>query len=353
MPLEEFAITFKGDVSPERTVALAGLAEDAGFDYGWFYDSHVLWKDPYPQMTQLLENTDRMKTGTLVTNPKVRDVSVTASSFAGLNQLSGGRAELGIGRGDSSLRMLGEQPVPWHEFEEQVDYIRELHRGEAIDHPNTGREIELTWTDTELVTWVAAYGPRMLEVAGRIADGVILQISDPYLVGWFVDQVRAGARKHGRDPDEIRVMSCAPVWLSDDKEEARDRLRWFLAMVGNHVADLVDEHHKGDQLPEELTNYIEGRKGEGAEGGYDYTEHAEQDADHLEWIPDPMIDRFCVLGTPEDHVAKLEELEDRGVDQFNVYLMSGEEARHVETYGREVIPAFTDGKQYAEAGIES
>ncbi|ESP87026.1 TIGR03842 family LLM class F420-dependent oxidoreductase [Candidatus Halobonum tyrrellensis] len=353
MALTQFGITFKGDMSPERTAALGTLAEDAGFDYGWFYDSHVLWKDPYPQMAQLLERTETLKTGTLVTNPKVRDVSVTASSYATLNQQSDGRAEMAIGRGDSSLRMLGKRPVPWHEFEAEVDAIRHLHRGEPVDHPETGDEVQLTWTDAELVTWVAAYGPKMLEIAGKVADGVVLQISDPYLVGWFVDQVRAGAEKHGRDPDEVTVMSCAPVWLGDDVDEARRNLRWFPAMVGNHVADLVDKHHEGDHLPDELTDYIEGREGEGADEGYDYTEHAEADADHLEWVPPSIIDRFGVVGTADDHVEKLRALEAEGVDQFNVYLMSGDEARHVERYGRDVIPEFVDGKRYAEAGIES
>lgn len=353
MSLTQFGITFKGDMSPNRTTALGQLAEDAGFEYGWFYDSHVLWKDPYPQMTHLLNHTVNMKTGTLVTNPKIRDVSITASTYATLNQISNGRAELAIGRGDSSLRVLGKKPVPWHEFEKEVDYIRDLHRGEPINHPETSEEVELTWIDSELFTWVAAYGPKMLEVAGKIADGVVLQISDPYLVGWFIEQIQAGAKKHGRDPDEITVMSCAPVWLSDDIQEARHNLRWFPAMVGNHIADLVDKHHKGDQLPDELINYIEGRKGEGAEGGYDYSEHAKKDADHLEWVPEPIIDRFGITGTPEDHIEKLEKLEEKGVDQFNIYLMSGEEARHVERYGKDIIPEFVDGKSYSAAGIES
>jgi probable F420-dependent oxidoreductase len=353
MAITDFGITFKGDMTPERTTALAQLAEDAGFGYGWFYDSHVLWKECYPMMVQLLANTEEMKTGPLVTNPKVRDVTVTASLFATLNSIAPGRAELGIGRGDSSLRMLGKQPVPWHDFEEQLSLIERLHRGEEVSHPETGEEVELTWTDRELFSWVAAYGPKMLEVAGKVADGLVLQISDPYLVGWFVDRCRAGAEKHGRDPDEITIMSCAPVWLDEDVERCRERIRWFPAMVGNHVADLVDKHHKGDQLPDELTNYIEGRAGEGAEGGYDYSEHAEKGAEHLDYVPDPIIDRFGVVGTPEEHVEKLKALESKGVDQFNIYLMSGEEARHIETYGREILPEFLDGKEYADAGVDS
>ena len=354
MGISEFGITYKGEKSPQRMAGLAQLAEDAGFEYCWSYDSHVLWKECYAMLTHVLDNTENMKVGPLVTNPEIRDVTVTASLFASMNQIAPGRAEIGIGRGDSSLRMLGKSPVPWYDFEEKVDLIRDLHAGRTIQHPDTGEDVTLTWTDTELFTWVAAYGPKMLEVAGKMADGLVLQISDPFLVGWFIDQVREGAEKHGRDPDEIKVMSCAPVWLSDDIEECREHVKWFPAMVGNHVADLVDEHHKGDQLPDELTDYIQARKGEGAEGGYDYEEHAETDAEHLDFLEgqEQIIDRFSIVGTAEDHVEKLKKLGDKGVDQFNIYLISGDAARHVEEYGKKIVPEFISGKDYAETGVE-
>jgi probable F420-dependent oxidoreductase len=345
MALTDFGITFKGDISPKRTVGLGKIAEDACFDYAWFYDSHVLWKECYPMMSHLLTETDTIKTGTLVTNPKIRDVTVTASLFATLNQISGGRAEMAIGRGDSSLRVLGMEPVPYYDFEDLTQLIDDLHGGEEIEHPETGEEIELTWTDQELMTWVAAYGPKMLEVAGKIADGLVLQICDPFICEWLIDECRKGAEKHGRDPDEIEIMSCGPVWLSDDMEECRNHVRWFPAMVGNHVADLVDEYHEGE-LPQELTDYIEGRE------GYDYEEHAQADAEHLDFIPDDIIERFSIVGTAEDHIEKLKKLEEKGVDQFNIYLMSGEEDRHVHEYGKKVIPEFIDGKDYADPGIE-
>jgi len=345
MALDEFGITFKGDISPKRTLALTLLAEDAGFDYAWFYDSHVLWKECYPMMSHIMSHTDSIKTGTLVTNPAIRDISVTASLFSTLNQVSDGRAEIGIGRGDSSLRVIGKEPVPYYEYEEKVEQIRQLHDGEEIQHPETDEDVELVWTEHELMVWVAAYGPKMLEVAGKIGDGLILQICDPFICDWLITQVREGAEKHGRDPDEIEVMSCGPVWISDDMEECRNYVRWFPAMVGNHVADLVEEYHEGE-LPQELTDYIEGRE------GYDYEEHARADADHLDFIPDEIVERFSVVGTPEDHIEKLKKLEDIGVDQFNIYLMCSEEESQVHDYGKHIMPEFIDGKEYADPGVE-
>jgi alkanesulfonate monooxygenase SsuD/methylene tetrahydromethanopterin reductase-like flavin-dependent oxidoreductase (luciferase family) len=106
-----FGITFKPDMPPERIVALTRQAEAAGFDYGWIFDSHVLWLEPYPMLALMAANTKEMKLGPCVTNPAVRDITVTSSLFATLNLISGGRMQLGIGRGDSSRRVLGKKPV--------------------------------------------------------------------------------------------------------------------------------------------------------------------------------------------------------------------------------------------------
>src|SRR3954452_2787365 len=101
----EFAITFKPDMPYTRIVSLAKQAEAAGFAYSWLFDSHVLWQEPYPLMTLIGGDTERMRIGTCVTNPAVRDATVTASLLATLNRISGGRMDLGIGRGDSSRRV--------------------------------------------------------------------------------------------------------------------------------------------------------------------------------------------------------------------------------------------------------
>ncbi|MFQ5789804.1 MAG: TIGR03842 family LLM class F420-dependent oxidoreductase [Acidobacteriota bacterium] len=327
----EFGITFKGDLSPERTVALAKMAEDAGFTYVWTFDSHILWKDPYPMLTLLAANTRRVRLGTLVTNPAVRDVTVTASLYATLNIISGGRMDMGIGRGDSSRRVLGRRPTAVADLRRASQVIRDLASGKEVDYE--GQKLQLKWATGSLPVWVAAYGPKALAMTGEVADGVILQIADPFLVRWFASTVRESAHKTGRKGSDVKVMSAAPVWVSNDLVECRAQVRWFPAMVGNHVADLVERYHHGE-LPQELTDYIKGRK------GYDYHEHADKDADHLGFITDEVIDRFTIVGPAEAHRKKLEELVAAGVNQFNIYLMSGEEARNLEVYGNEIIPAF-------------
>src|SRR5215831_16036858 len=317
MSMLEFAITFKGDMPHQRMLALAREAESGGFSYNWIFDSHVLWQDPYPILTLLAANTSKMRLGTCVTNPAVRDASVTASLLATLNRISAGRMDLGIGRGDSSRRVMGKKPTTLERLEETVGNIRELCAGKQVEYE--GRAIQMTWTTGDVPpVWVAGYGPKALACAGRIADGVILQFADPHLIKWCLGFVRQGAEAAGRDFSKIRVMSAAPVWLSEDRNKARERVRWFPAMVSNHVVDLVSRY-KPEELPPELTDFIRDRK------GYDYLHHGEVGSKNADFVSDEVVDRFCVLGTPAEHVRKLKELRSVGVTQFNIYLMVGEE----------------------------
>jgi probable F420-dependent oxidoreductase len=325
----EFAITFKPDMPHERIIALAKQAEAAGFSYGWIFDSHVLWQEPYPVLTLLATNTERMRLGTCVTNPAVRDASVTASLLATLNRISGGRMDLGIGRGDSSRRVMGKKPTTLGRLEETVGVIRDLCAGRQIEYE--GREIQMTWADSGVPpAWIAGYGPKALRCAGRIGDGVILQFADPHLIKWCLGFVREGAEEAGRDFSKIRVMSAAPVWVSDDLAKARDQVRWFPALVSNHVVDLVSRY-KPEELPEELISYIRDRK------GYNYLHHAEVGSSNAEFVTDDIVDRFCIVGPAEEQFRRLKELQDIGVTQFNIYLMSGDEEQTLEAYGRDVI----------------
>src|SRR5918912_72671 len=209
----EFAITFKPDMPPARIVRLTRQAETAGFGYGWCFDSHVIWQEPYPLLALMAANTARMRLGTCVTNPAVRDATVTASLLATLNRISGGRMDLGIGRGDSSRRVMGKRPTTLERLEETVAVVRDLCAGKKIEYE--GREIQMTWADAGVPpVWVAAYGPKALRCAGRIGDGVILQFALPELIKWCLGFVREGAEEAGRDFSEIPVMSAGPVWAS-------------------------------------------------------------------------------------------------------------------------------------------
>jgi probable F420-dependent oxidoreductase len=326
----QFGFTLKPDHSLERTLALTRQAEAAGFDYGWLFDSHVLWRDPYPLLTLMAQATTRLRLGTCVTNPATREPSVTASLLAELNELSGGRMDLGIGRGDSARRVLGKGPTSMKDLEEAVRVIRALVEGHPIEYEGT--MLELTWTTGHrLPVWIAGYGPVALRLTGRIADGAMLQIGDPDLVRWFVSQVRASAEESGRDPASVMVMAAAPAHVGD-VAEGRDRTRWFPALVSNHVVDLVNKYPRED-LPAELTAYVRSRE------GYDYRHHAEVGSSNAAFVGDEVTDRFCVLGSAQEHIDKLHELAAAGVDQFNVYLMNGDEEAQLEAYGRDIIPA--------------
>jgi probable F420-dependent oxidoreductase len=324
----KFGFTLKPDLSIERMLNLTRHAEAGGFQYGWIFDSHILWKEPYPLLTVMATNTRNMRLGTCVTNPATRDITVTASLFATLNLISGGRMQLGIGRGDSSRRVLGKKPVTWSELETAVKTFRDLTSGREIDYD--GQPTRLTWAETPPPVWIAGYGPKVLQMAGRVADGIILQFADPDLISWCAGFVREGARAAGRDFSKIEIMAAAPSWLSNDVKLARERVRWFPALVSNHVVDLVNRY-KPEELPSSLTAYVRNR------GGYDYLHHCEVDSDNKEFVTDDVVDRFCLLGPAQAQTEKLKKLASAGVTQFNLYLMSGDEEEQLRLFQREVM----------------
>jgi probable F420-dependent oxidoreductase len=331
-----FGVTVLPDPPYTRLVELMQLAEQHGFEYGWTYDSHILWHDPYPLLTAAALQTKTLKLGLNVTNPGTREPTVTASAFATLQDISGGRMIMGIGRGDSARRTIGQQPVKVAEFERAVAMIRELVTGRPVHWNDT--EVRLEWAKDlpPVPIYVAGYGPRVLAVAGRHADGVIIQLADPEIVEWIVGQVQAAAAEAGRDPNEIRVVACAPAYVSDDLAKACEEVRWFPAMVSNHVFDLLAKHDRSE-LPAALTEYVDRMERE----RYDYSEHSRVGAEHGKQVTDETCERFCVLGTAEQHVEKLERLEAAGVDQWNIYLMTHNQERTLEVYGSEVIPGLT------------
>jgi probable F420-dependent oxidoreductase len=329
----DFGITLKLDMPPDRSIALTRQAEAAGFSYGWVFDSHVLWMEPYPLLTLMASSTTHMRLGTCVTNPAVRDPTVTASLLGTLNLLSGGRMVLGIGRGDSSRRVMGKKPTTLARLEEATLQIRDLAAGREVEYE--GERLRMPWVagDNGLPIWIAGYGPKALHLTGRIADGVILQFADPHLIKWCLGFVREGALAAGRDPDSIQVMAAAPVWVSDDLATARDHVRWFPALVSNHVMDLIARYDPAE-LPPELTSYVRDR------GRYDYQHHAEVGSSNAQFVSDEVTDRFSIVGPVAEHKRRLQELAAIGVDQFNIYLMSGDEEATLDVYGREIVPEF-------------
>jgi probable F420-dependent oxidoreductase len=331
-----FGMTVMPDPPFARMLELMQLAERNGFEYAWTYDSHMLWQESYALLPLVADKTETIKLGHCVTNPGIRDPTITASWYATMQDLSNGRMVMGIGRGDSSRRVVGLQPVRVAEFERRLRMMKDLMNGRPVEWNE--KELKLEWVRTELPPipmHVAGYGPRALGVAGRVGDGVIIQLADPQIIQWIMDTARKAAQEEGRDPDALECIVCAPTHVTGDLAEARDQVRWFPAMVSNHVMDLIERYGAdSDEIPAALTDYVRARE------FYDYKEHSRVGAKHGEFVTDEICDRFCVLGTPEDAVAKLKELESIGVDQFNVYLMTEGQEQTLEVYGKEIIPGF-------------
>jgi probable F420-dependent oxidoreductase len=329
-----FGVTVLPDPPYSRWLELIQLAERHGFQYAWTYDSHVLWQESIPLLAVAARETSKIKLGHFVTNPGTREPTVLASSYATLHDLSDGRMVMGVGRGDSAVRYIGRQPMKDAEFERACAMIHEFMNGREVSWND--RELQLKWVRPELPEipmWVAGYGPKALAVAGRVGDGVIIQLADPEIIKWIMDTARRAAEEAGRDPSALKCIVGAPSHVTDDLADAREQVRWFPAMVSNHVMDLIERYGAdGSSVPKALTDYVQARK------FYDYNEHSRVGAKHGEFVTDEICDRFCVLGTTDQIKAKLKELEDVGVDQFNVYLMTHGQEETLQAYGDEIIP---------------
>jgi probable F420-dependent oxidoreductase len=328
----DFGVVLQTNPPAWRTVQLAELSEAYGFDYVWTFDSHLLWQEPYVIYSQILSRTNRVMVGPMVTNPATRDWTVTASLFATLNEMYGNRTICGIGRGDSALRVLGAKPQTLAELRESVEVIKGLGNGGTVTL--RGQELRFAWApDSRLEVWVAAYGPKALALAGEVGDGYILQLADPDIAAWMIGAVRAAAARAGRDPASIKFCVAAPAYVGDDVDHQREQTRWFGGMVGNHVADIVARYGTDGAVPQVLTDYIKGRQ------GYDYAEHGRAGNTHTTFVPDDVVDRFCILGPVENHLKRLAELRDLGADQFAVYLQHDAKESTLAAYGEHIIPA--------------
>ncbi|MBX3193749.1 MAG: TIGR03842 family LLM class F420-dependent oxidoreductase [Microbacteriaceae bacterium] len=340
----DFGAVLQTNPPASRTVHLAKLAEQYGFSHVWTFDSHLLWQEPYVIYSKILAETHRVKVGPFVTNPATRDWTVTASVFATLNEMYGNRTVIGIGRGDSAVRVTNGRPTTLKELRESIHVIRELANSREVEY--NGSTLRFPWSQgSEVDVWVAAYGPLALKLTGEVGDGFILQLADVDIAKWMIQTVRDAADAAGRDPMSIKFCVAAPFYITDGTkaglEHAREQCRWFGGMVGNHVADIVSKYGdgadgKGGAVPQALTDYIKGRE------GYDYNTHGKADNDHVDFVPDEIVDRFCVIGTAEEHIAKLEELKALGCDQFAGYLQHDNKEETLRVYGETVIPALRD-----------
>jgi probable F420-dependent oxidoreductase len=336
----DFGVVLQTTPPSARVVDLARRAESYGFSHVWTFDSHILWEEPYVIYSQILAETRKVIVGPMVTNPATRDWTVTASVYATLNEMYGNRTVCGIGRGDSAVRVTNGAPTTLATLRESVHVIRELSNGRSVEYK--GSQLRFPWSvGSQLEIWIAAYGPKALALTGEVGDGFILQLADLSIAKWTIAAVRDAAEAAGRDPQDVTICVAAPAYVTDGTEaglaHGRDQCRWFGGMVGNHVADIVARY--GDQsgaVPQALTDYIKGRE------GYDYNEHGQAGNVHTQFVPDDIVDRFCIIGPVETHIERMLALKELGVDQFSIYLQHDDKDHTLQVYGDKVMPAVAE-----------
>ncbi len=314
-----------------RVIELAKRAESLGFSHVWTFDSHILWEEPYVIYSQILAETRNVIVGPMVTNPATRDWTVTASTYATLNEMYGNRTICSMGRGDSAVRVTNGKPTTLATMGESINVIRELANGRSVDYK--GSTITLPWASkSRLQVLGAGYGPKALKLIGETCDGFVLQLADTQIAEWTINAVRTSAEAAGRNPDDLTIVVAAPAYVGDDLAYMRDQCRWFGGMVGNHVADIVARYGEDAPVPKALTDYIKNRQ------EYDYNEHGRAGNTHTTFVPDEIVDRFCILGPIEAHMSRLEELRALGVDQFAIYLQHDGKDHTLLEYGEHIIP---------------
>jgi alkanesulfonate monooxygenase SsuD/methylene tetrahydromethanopterin reductase-like flavin-dependent oxidoreductase (luciferase family) len=327
----DFAVTLQTNPPAKRVIELTQRAEQHGFTHAWTFDSHILWQEPYVIHSQMLSATEKIVVGPFVTNPVSRDPSVTASTFATLNDMFGNRTICGIGRGDSVVRVLGRKPTTLRQLEEAMRVIKDLAEGREADYG--GVNVKIPWVeDGKLDVWMAGYGPKALSLVGRKADGFILQLADPVILEWTMKHVHDAAREAAATRRRSRSAWRPRLRRRRPRPPARP-----VPVVRGHGRQPrrrprlpVRRGRRGPARPDRLHKGPPGLRLQPPRPGRQ---------PHHRLRPDNIVDRFCVLGTVEDHVTKLTELKDLGVDQFNIYLMHDAMEETLDAYGREIMQA--------------
>ena len=322
--------------SVTSAVADARLAEDVGFSLVGVADSQSVFREMYATMALCAQATRRVRIGPSVTNPITRHPAVAASGIATVDEIAPGRAFFGIGSGDSAILNLAERPSTLADMRAYVETVRALHtKGEATWHD---RPVRLTWVKRAIPLYLSAEGPRTLELAGEIADGVIVNVGlQPALVRDAVARVHAGARRAGRDPATIDLWTLVRANVTDDVAAGLDEIRMELASNAHHVFRFTLD---GKHVPDDLADAI--RR---VQKGY-------QPAAHEALGPSPnaalldrepalrayLAERFAAVGPPAAVADTLRAVVDAGITGLLVTGFVADRARLIKALGEAVLP---------------
>ncbi len=291
--------------SMSRIIQLSKQAEDLGYSHIWVGDSHLIWREAFVNMAAVALNTSKVIIGTGVTNPVTRHPSVLASGYATLDELAPGRFAVGIGLGDSSLETMGRKQARLAEFETAVAQMRAVIEGGEAEL-ESGSKIHLNFAQNRKIPfYAAASGPKMLELSGRIADGVIILVGvDSGAIERAVERIAAGAESAGRKLSDIDLVLWVPCAVSE-QPGAKDAVKAHVARVIAHPLPFTLDEQEQKVLDD-------------IHQAYNYYQHMNPLAAQARVIPDWLVDKFAVAGTPDECNVKIEELKRSAINQVAI-----------------------------------
>ena len=326
------AVSFHIGILPNRPLAdfvdWVARAETLGFGGVWVADSQSVFRDAFMALTLFADRTKRMELATGVTNVITRHPAVLAHSFATLNEYSNGRAVLGIGVGDSAVHTIGEKPARLKRMEEVINVLRKLMAGEEVNFD--GQDIKVSWPPCKVPVVIACSGPRSLQLAGRIADGVLFQVgADPDLVLYAKKNIGIGARQAGRDLSEIKLYQRLAFAVSEDRKQVRAEARGYASVAAGTIYEAVPE----EDIPADLRSDLQLMKEK-----YDYQQHGSMDSEHAGLITDRILDAVAITGTPDEVIPRLRELTHLGIENFVLPIATKHPDEVINTLAEKVMP---------------
>lgn len=284
------------------------LSESLGYDSVWFGDSQNIWRESSLAMGAAAVGTERVHFGTGVTNAQTRHPSVIASFWAALHEYTGGRARLGIGTGDSSLRTMGLKPQKLAELEQSITDLRTLLAGGEVAEETSGAKYRLGWMaePQDVPIYIAASAPKILKMSGRIADGVIVLVGTaPQFIEAALRTIESGAQEAGKTLDDLHIVLWTPTAISEDRTEARDLVRAHVSRVAIRP------------LPAPIDPALQSAVDRIKET-YNYYEHMNTEASHADLVPDELVDLFALAGTPDECADRLRQIQGLGIDEVSI-----------------------------------
>ncbi len=316
----------------KEAVERARRAEEMGFEAIFFADSHMNNVDPYQVMAMCAAQTKKIRFGTAVTNMVYRDPTITANSFATLNEISEGRAIIGLGTGDGPVYSLGRTATKLVEFEKGLRTIRDLLHDRGIDVPKSkesaGGNVQLKAGKRPVPIYISAEGPKTLRVAGRVCDGVILGAGfDLDVLEWAEARIAEGAREAGRSPGEIDIMLAGMIVVGDDGDLARKRVRARMANRAHHNFRFTME-----TVPEKEVAGVQRFM-----DSFDISKPIEERVDP-DLVTDYLLQRFTIAGTPHECIARVKGLAALGIKRLLLTPPNTIYNEVMEAWGHRVIP---------------